>query len=90
MYLPGKCNKTFKMGEAGSFTFEDGKVRAAPAAKSAMRSIASPPLPPRAAPRPLLLAPPVTHAACRPWMSTPRSPPSASRWTRRRSRSTTT
>jgi hypothetical protein len=28
MYLPGKCNKTFKMGDAGSFTFEDGKVRA--------------------------------------------------------------
>ena len=41
MYLPGKCNKTFKMGEAGSFTFEDGKVRAAPDATSAMRSIAS-------------------------------------------------
>jgi hypothetical protein len=27
MYLPGKCNKTFKSGEAGSFVFEDGKVR---------------------------------------------------------------
>ena len=86
MYLPGKCNKTFKMGEAGSFTFEDGKVRGVKSVTQCWLFVVAETARRSSRGHSILSS----HATCRPWRSTPRSPPTASRWTRRRSRSTTT